>query len=285
MVFAAINGLALSIQDDTFSVSRQDANTWGRSAALTYEGSVYRNLRQWSFELTPLTAQEADAMTGWIEGRGNLWTFQRYNPVLATTNYTKFSCEDGLTIGTGATQYTTSKWGRWAAQINSAGNSSFTIQLSSATPLWSFTAWKSNNGGAYALCCAHYDGATLRYHGGADGATVTTAFAWSVLSTSSGGWLSVRIDGEDFGGSNATSQYSYLRALPFAATSLMFAALGARTRAEPNLPYVELSGTVLGDATQYVEVKGFVEGVKLEQATKYGTFQTLHVLKVRLEER
>lgn len=287
MPFLLVNGFEIEVLDDSLNANRTDMQTWGRSAALTYEGSTYRALRQWQFDTVPLTEAEAKAMTGWLEGRGNMWTFERYESYGNTTQFTRFSVEDGLSMGSGATHYSTAKYGTWAAQINTSVNSTFTaslVQGGAATPQWSFHVWKASNGGAYAPCTAHYDGATVRFFGGSAGNTTTTAFAWVTFSAGSAA-LSVTLQGEDFAGAGGTTQYDHLMVTPYALTTPMVNALGARTSAVPAFPFVEVTGSMSGTATSTFQAKAFIEGAEVLQGTKYGTFQPLYQLKVRLEER
>lgn len=287
MPFLLVNGLEVEVLDDSLGAGRADVSTWGRSAALTFEGSTYRELRQWQFETTPLTEAEAKALTGWLEGRGSMWTFERYDAYRSTTAFSRFSAEGGLSMGSGATRYGTAKFGTWAGQLNTGVNSTFTaslVQGGTVTPQWGFSTWKASNGGTYALCSAHYDGATVRYMGGTDGTAVTTAFAWASFTASSAG-LSVTIQGEDFAGTNGTTQYDQMLVVPYALTTSMIAARSARTRVEPNYPYVEVTGSMAGTATAVFTAKCFVEGAEVLQGTKYGTFQPLYQLKVRIEER
>lgn len=287
--FVYVNGLPVSVADGSAGLNRVDLNTWSRSSLLTYEGTDYRKLRRWSFETTPLTMADADSLTGWIEGRGNVWNFSRYDVINSTTRFTRFSAEEGLAVGTGCTHSSNVKWGTWAMQINTAGLVSATVPLalsSGGTPHWTVSVWKSDNGGTYDLASAVYDGATLRYYGGLLGSTVTTAFAWATFSTTSNMWLSVSLDGENRAGTTGTTQYSFLRVLPYAATTTMLAYLKSNGRAEPVFPFVELSGHIVGTVTnQFHTVKGFVEDVEVIQGTMNGTFQPLHILKVRFEER
>lgn len=287
MPFLIINGFEVEVLDESLNANRTDVQTWGRNAGLTFEGVTHRPCRGWSFDTTPLTAAEAASVTGWIEGRGNMWTFERYDSYKATTQFSRFSVEDGLSIGSGATHYATAKFGTWAAQLNTSVNTTFTASLMRegiATPTWGFSTWKASNGGTYAPCSAHYDGATVRYFGGTAGNTTTTAFAWASFTASSAA-LSVVLQGEDFAGTGGTTQYDGVLVTPYALSTLMVTALGARTRAVPALPYVEVTGSMAGSATAMFLCKGFIEGAEVLQGTKYGTFQPLYQLKVRLEER
>jgi hypothetical protein len=151
---------------------------------------------------------------------------------------------------------------------------------------WTTSVWKADAGGAFDLCSAVYDGATLRYFGGSNGSTLTTAFAWASFSAVSNMWLRVTLDGENRAGTTGTTQYSFLRVLPYAATTTMLSTMAARTQAEPVFPFVEISGGVVSSNTSvFLSAKGFVEGVEELQGSVNGVFQPLHILKIRFEER
>jgi len=290
MPYLAINGFEILVADGSMSVSREDLSSWNRTGGLTYEGATYRNLRTWEFETDYYTAAEAETVTGWIEGRGSMWNFERYDNLAASTRFSNFSTESGYAFSVGGvftTSYT-ARYGQYAGALHSAKYASVSAQFVATTPKWSFQAWKHVSGNSFQLLTAINDTSATQYFvaGTATSAFGSAASSWFAASGASGGRVLFTVRGVDYGILPGTTYYDNIRIFPYAVFTTMMAVTATRSFSEPALPYVELSGNVLdGDTSRTVTVKGFVSSTDPEQGTKYGTFQPLYRLKVRLVER
>lgn len=257
MPFLKLNDLEIDVGVDDLEVEYTDAQAFQRGEAMTLEGTMYREIREWSFEVPVWdNGLEAEAFRGWIKGRGHYWTFSRRDG--ATTRFNKYSADGGPGFDLNMRPATTAlaKFGTWGLLLNDNKTTSVDVGFGSEGR-YSISVWKRDNSGNQILCSAISDGATLRYKAGATGNGITTAFAWATISAVSGS-MSVSLIGKDTSGTNATAAYSGLMIVPYSLTTDQLTARNGRTAAEPVFPYLELAGDFSEDVTSVI-VKGFVD--------------------------
>jgi hypothetical protein len=281
MPFLALNGLEIDVElADSVDRDYADAADFARSEGLTIEGTHYRELREFAFTIpAQKTSQEIQSQRGWIKGRGHHYTFERADG--ATVRFNRFSTDGGPGFDTSLTQTSaTVKFGTWAARLAGNATSTATVGFGSEDR-YSVSVWRACSSQSYQLCTVVANGTTTTsYVAG----LATTAFPWMTLSAASGS-LAITLKGKRVDGTtSATVHYDGMMVVPYALTTLQLAARGARTAAEPQFPYVELSGDVL-EGTGSIVVKGTVESDMIEQVKEGGVLVNLRVPKVRLVER
>lgn len=281
MSFLTINGLDVDAFIENFDRTYDDVQTFDRSEGTTYEGALYATKRSWAFE-TPWDGSVLKnvSIRDWCKGRGHYFTFDRVDG--ATTRFNKYSAEGGPGFSANFTAGTPAKFGSWAASCASGFTSAVTASFGSDNR-YSASLWKRDSANAYILTSVVSDGATVRYYAGADGKTVTTAFAWATVTAVSG-YLSLTLTGKDQTGGAATANYDGLMMVPYALTTTQLAARNARTLAEPVFPYVEGTGDFIDDLNP-ITLKIFVENEPTRQGLTSGTVQVVRYLKMKMIEK
>ncbi len=281
MAFLTINGHTIDVYHDGFDRETTDVQTFNRTEGMSYEGALYAAKRQWAFTI-PWEPSEQKSISDrdWIKGRGHYWTFERVDG--ATTRFNKYSADGGpgfdANIGAGTAYH-----GTHGAKINSGDSSTVTVGFGSEGR-HSVSVWKRNSSSSYVLMTFVYNGtATSYFASNANGTTATAAFPWMSYSAVSGS-MTVTLQGENEGGTSATTHYDGLWVVPYALTTPQITARLNRTAAEPVFPHVEMDGTCLEDIYA-ITVKGFVLGEEMTEVRSGGTAAFARMLKVQLVEK
>lgn len=264
--FLTVNGLELGVTD--FQRDTEDLDQWGRGGGLTFEGTTYAQKSSWGFETAPLLPGEADAINGWVKGVGHHWNFDLVDG--ATTRFTAYSADSGMDWFATTTGYTASseaKFGRWGMMLHSSAQVTVTATFGIEQPGLSISGWKKIGAADWELCSLVYDGHTSRYFVGTE---ITTSFAW-LITARTVKYFRNTLEGQDGAGSGATSLYDGWMILPYPLSTPQLAARAARTAAEPNFPYVAISGKNLRRQDETV-CKGFVTRRNPVRATIDGTY-------------
>lgn len=259
MPFLEVNGLELEVVK--FDEASDDPEYFGRGSGLTYEGTTYAEKRSWDLDLNIMTQAKADSVQGWVKGRGHYWTFERVDG--ATTRLNAFSVDGGLGFSVSASSIsaTTAKFGTWGALVHSTIDLLATASFGNERN-YSMSVWRKHNATMpFELCSFTYNGTTTRYYAGT---TITSAFAWTVISAASGS-LAVTLEAENNAGSNSTVSFDGLMIVPYEMTTDMLSARNARTAAEPPFPYVGVSGDAFPDNAEIV-AKGFIASHEAEKS-------------------
>jgi hypothetical protein len=286
-----INGYDVQALVAGASSSSDDVEKFERAESTTLEGTTYARKRKWSFKLSPtMTDAELEAVRGWVQGNFWHWNFTRVDT--ATVRFNVY--EDGggagwvatsiAISGTMTTKFSTSSAG-WGMLVNFAGNAAVTLPFSGASGFrWSWGVWKWITANTHHWCASSYDGTTTRFLTGvAAGTSHTTAFAWSVVGTSSG-YFSLNLEGQNTSGSAASAAYDGVFIAPFAMTQGQIDALAARTTPIPAPPFVAFDGG-LNERLDAVIVKGFTDSEDIEEVAYAGGVAHARMLSISLVER
>jgi hypothetical protein len=282
--FLAINSFEILVPIGSFSISDDDVVTFERGGTFSLEGCQYAHKRAISFQGNPDEDITSSAVRDWVKGRGSYWTFERLDG--ATTRFNQYSTEGALGFSVAVSASSNAKFGSYAMFLSASGSAAVTVPLATSGR-FSVSVWRKENTASYQLCSVVYNGSTSIFY---VGSTVTSGgFGWvtSTANGTSGGsaMFVVTLFGKDTTGAAATVAYDGLMAVPYALTVPMLAARNGRTAAEPDFPYVELSGDCLEDVSALV-VKGFVEKqetmmVTLTSGFEYNARQTTYKLRER----
>lgn len=284
--FLTINGLNIAVAREGahFERTESDIQTFDRSEGFAYQGALYAQKRQWTFEIPYLTSNyEYEAQRGWVKGRGSYWNFNR--PDGTTTRFNKYPTDGGVGFDANIVSSTSTRFVLashvWSARVTGGLTSTVTVPFGN-DGRYTMSLWKlTNNSTTFVLCSAAYDGTTTRFYAGTDGQTITTSFSWAGLSAASG-YLAVSLKGFDTtGASFGGAVYDNVMVVPYAMTTSQLAARNARTLDEPGFPYVELGGDCLEDLNPKV-VKGFMQTTAYDQVSSGGLAQ---MPKIQLVER
>lgn len=284
MSYVTLNSLDMGVSEqDGFDRGYADVESFGRSEGLTLEGTMYREVREFSFTVPVVyTDQEIQALRGWVKGRGHYFNFERVDG--ATTRFSRYSNDGGPGFGAGTTAGTATfaKYGTWCLKLPGGDDSVVTAGFGSEDR-YSVCVWKRESGGTYRLCTVVADGTSTTSYSGATGMGATTAFSWWTVTAASGS-LSVRLFGKNEAGTTASAFYDGLLMVPYALTTPQLEALNGRTTALPTFPYVELDGLCLEDLQPMV-VKGTVASEETEVVNYQGAVTFIRVPSVRLVQR
>lgn len=267
--FLTVNGLVLDVTDA--ETTPDDVEAWGRGGGLAYTGVTYGGKRKVSFELAPLLPHDADAMEGWLKGKGHQWHFfWTDTSSTTTTRFSLYSADGGMAFAplSSATLLP-------CATINDPwdGTDGFLLMLHPGNTVtatvtfgtdsgYSLSTWRRVNtiAASWELCSVTFDGATRRYFAGSDGATITTAFNWLAISSASGRG-NFTLQGENNDSSNATALFCGTWIVPYTLSTAMLTARDQRAAgAEPRegaFPYVKVGGHLLRQPFE-LDMKGFL---------------------------
>jgi hypothetical protein len=292
--FITVNGLSLSLRE--FQEETQDVDVFERGGAGEFglDGVTYAPKRRWMFETVPIVPNEAEALVGWLEGRGVQFSFDVADT--ATTRFT-LCAHDGtyprvFPTGTtasylrgGAWRSAVSKFGTWALQLS---GTSTAYDGTSTTYPFTYAAYTATfgQGDAGRVCLSYWARNTASGAGAiasftllstiwdADASPSTAVYyvgSAATLPDSNGlpfrytstflatvGFCSFTLLSGASVNSASTALFDQIHLVPYRPTASMLAARVARAEAEAQFPYVKLGGHALQDPLE-VEVKCFVE--------------------------
>ena len=305
--FLTVNGVPLTLQRFEEETVDVDDFQRGGGADVGLDGLTYAPKRRWMFETVPVVPAEAEALTGWIEGRGIQWRFDLTDT--ATTRFT-YAAHDGslpLVFPTASSTGTTRaagwrsanpKHGVWALQLS---GTSTAYDGTTTTYPFSHTVytapfglvedhgitlsyWARNYASAdaavasYTLLSQIWDqtestSTAVYYVGSTATLPNSTGLPFRRTSTFAAtvGWCSFTFLSGASINTTSTTLFDSVLLLPYRLTGDMLVARTARTEAEGALPYVLLGGHALQDPDE-VEVKGFVEERRPTQCTIAGVW-------------
>lgn len=257
------------------------------------DGLTYAAKRRWAFETVPLPPAEAEAVVGWLEGRGLQWKFDL--PGTGTTYFTRCghdgsiarvfpTAESGSFSRAAGWASATAKHGVWAFQLSGTStaydgtSSTYPFSYTSFTAPFGFVSdhglslsyWARNYAsggiGSYTLLSQVWDASfsltTARYYVGSTATLPDTTglpFRRTSVFTATTGYCSFEFLSGASINSTSTTLFDSVMLVPYRLTSGMLTARNGRsTLAEGTFPYVLLGGHALQDVNE-VEVKGFVE--------------------------
>lgn len=257
--FLTLNGLAVEIADGRFTGDPDDLLDEGRAEDGTFFRTEISRKRRYQFTTTILTPSEAEALKGWVDGRGDLFSF----------NSTKYGSKayGPSAGGTHSISSSEKKFGASSLLVGSGSTISYAFgsEYSSA---YSYAAWKrtaSNVFTHYGITSAgtQYKAGSTHTATGSDGVTL-----WSSMSTGT-----LTLDGQDIGGVNsASAYYDHLVVVPYVMTAAMFAALAADSSGIPGLPRLTAVVGSTAGTTVTMTAHGKVTGEEFMQAVIDGTF-------------
>jgi hypothetical protein len=288
--FLTVNGLPLELRE--FQEETRDVDSFERGGGLGLDGLTYAPKRRWAFETVPIVPHEAEALVGWLEGRGVQFNFD-----LSSTGTTHFTlCAQDGTYGrvfptaastqatrAAAWRSTDEKFGAWALQLSGTSTAyhgttttypfsksvyTATFGLGEAGKL-SLSYWGKNFATAgiasYTLLTTVWDldtsSSTALYYVGST-ATLPDSNGLPFRRTSTfaatTGYCSFEFLSGASINSTSTTLFDAALLVPYRMTSDMLTARVNRTAAEGTFPYVKLGGHTLVDPTE-VEVKAFIE--------------------------
>lgn len=291
--FLTVNGLPLELAQ--FTEEAADVSSFERGGNLGLDGLTYAPKRRWAFETVPLPPHEAEALAGWLEGRGIQWRFDQVDG--ATTRFT-LAGHDGSLLKAFPTASSTAvtraaAWrstntkhanGVWALQLSGTStayngttttypfsHTTFTAPFGLAGYGLSLSYWGRNYAatdpiGSYTLLSQIWDVShslsTALYYVGSV-ATLGDANGLPFRRTSTfvatTNYCSFTFLSGASINSTSTTLFDSVLLVPYRLTSAMLVARAGRaTYSEGALPYVLLGGHALQDVDE-VEVKGFVE--------------------------
>lgn len=298
--FLTINGLEVRLTG--FEEIPQDERVVERGGNTGLDGTIYALKRSWAFETEPLPPDEAEAVVGWIEGRGVQFSFDR--PATNTTRFS-LSADDGMVMTAFPTASSTAisraavwrssdkKHGTWALQISGVSVSYDGTSTTHPFSYTSFTAgfgfgsagkvslsyWaKSGAVASYTLLSTIWDPytseTTASFYVGTT-ATLPDAnglpFRTTSVFSSTVDYCSFRLLSGESINSVSTSLFDAVLLVPYALTSDMLGARNGRSAAEGPLPFVYIGGHALADPNE-VLVKGFVNERQPTQCVIDGVF-------------
>jgi hypothetical protein len=237
--FLTVNGLDVPVT--ATGQRRGDSDKWGRGNGTVFSGTTFARKRQFSVETPPLLSLEAHALSGWMRGLGHHFSFEWYDPHLATTRFHLYSTDGGAVFSGGSAATTSTKWGSYSLLV--AGNDvhTTTALFGSEGPN-GFSVWRNQiSANTWELCSAAYDGSTTRFFAGPGGTTITTSFGWAVFA-STRGYTRLGLEGQTGGGSSSTCLYDGVMLLPYSPTSAQLYARHERLNSEPGFPLVAVGG-------------------------------------------
>lgn len=214
------------------------------------------------FATTVQEGANAEALKGLVEGQGLHWSFDA-----------GFHSDFGVlpaAIGTCSIVSTSPapKFGNNYLRIPSASSISWTFILDGIHRRCSVVLWYYLSAAWHQHIITFTDDARVTHW--RDGVTTGTPFGVSVLSVPNADrtvtWTITLTGVNPTTGANLQADLDDLVFVPYHIPSSWVAALYARTRAFSALPYLELSGEVLGSTTDYTEVCGVVSGVEAQQS-------------------
>lgn len=251
--FLTVNSLDLSVT--SFGKNSDDVEAFGRGGGFTFEGVTYADKTEWTYETPPMTPAEADALVGWIKGKGHYWPFTYTDNTTSTVRFTPYSSDGGLAFlpSTGYTASSNGNYSRWGMMLHPGANTSATATFGTESTGLTASGWKKVGADPWELCSLVYSGGTIKCF---VGHLQTTAFAWCGVGATLGYWW-IQLQGENGAGSNATSLFAGWMMTPYAMATAMFQARTSRLVAEPDFPYVGVSGKQTRGLYE-VTAKGFV---------------------------
>jgi hypothetical protein len=278
MAFLTLNGLQVDPWEDSFERTYEDVQNFDRSEGLSYEGALYRSVRQWTFEIPWEPSEERSiANRDWMKGRGHSWSFDRVDG--ATVKFNRYPMDGGPGFDSNMVQSSTALFGSWSGRVVSGGASSVTVGFGTETR-YSISLWKQNTATSWILHTHVSNGVASTYYATS---TVTAACPWMSISAASGS-MSITLQGENDGGSNATTHYDAIWVVPYALTTPQIAARAARLAMEPPFPFVELNGDCIEDLNA-IRVKTFIDTEPMQAVSSGGSMCFARVLKVKLVEQ
>jgi hypothetical protein len=295
MAFLRIEGVAVDSLIDTFDISDQSVESYNRTANDRLEGITYSDKKEVSFTTPPLAPAEARALEGLVRGRRHAWSFERVDG--ATTRYTQYSADGGLTLSSAATSTASAFFGTWGLQLNSAVQTTATALFGSEGD-WTIGVYQKvpATSASYVFYCLRGTGTAATAF---TGTTVAATLGFLQYSAASG-FLSARLFGSTVGATSATAHYDGLFMAPYAISDAMLAAaatplFGLPVTGPTRPPFV----TVFGDGLHKPDTnlngagepgpmvcKGFVGTVETVPVVLNGTFQyNARRLQIRLLEK
>jgi hypothetical protein len=292
MALLRLDGWNLEALIDGFEAPDQSVESFTRAINDDYVGVTYSVKKGYAFETPPLSHAAADAVEGWVRGRGHRWTYRQTTN--GSTRFTKGSSDSGLSL-TAGTSNATGLFGNPGLLLNSGASSSATASFGSEGN-WSFQTYHRVSGGSFvSYVVRSLDGTIDFWVSGATAAGISVATV-----TAASGFLGMSLLGRNAAGSNATAQFDGTRLLPYALTESQILSLatpfyGLPTGGFAKAPYGVLTGSILSRGGPAVNgagerggqsVKGFVDSHELAPVVLDGTWSpNARRLKIRLVEK
>jgi hypothetical protein len=216
MAFLTINGYELPVLDASADVSTESIGYEARS----YSGKLLQSTRGRARIVkatTPiLTATEAAAVRGLLQGLGHYWEFND-----------KYSSR-GLSAASGSSTHTVSGG---KITVTSGGTVTYNTNVGSN---WSLIVYDDTEAQTYSL-----DSDGVKYESG----TVSSDTVSNIADVSSG---DLQLYGKTLAGANANKDYLFAAVVPYVFTTDMHVAFSTGTNFTSELPRLTVSGNVVG---------------------------------------
>jgi hypothetical protein len=247
--------LDVLVEDFTADILQLD--DFGRVQDTTMQGASFRRVRNYTFTLSPETAEDSDRLEGWLTGKGHYWSFSRTRAwgLSATTTSFSSTSDDAGAGWSGGTSGSSPVVGSHCLRLASNGTSVATVGFGTERD-WSLSFYQIVSPGTRYFAVIQSVGGVVEAY--LDGSSVATVRSLGTVSAASGVASFTLLGRLPVAGTNAQADFDEVRIRPFSLTAEMRTALGTPS-AGVAPPFVLVSGDLLRQsATISVPFKAFV---------------------------